>query len=154
VALTLLLIALALWVAFNWVAPFATLINAERISPGRLPSALLTSAGARKVRFYTAHLPRGPRVGLGFSIWAPPFSVVVFDQEFFARAPTAMIRFVVAHELAHFSLGHHRMRWLAVVTGAVLLPTVRRRLARAEDEADAAASKHTGLSKSMFPGLR
>ncbi|MDZ4346061.1 MAG: hypothetical protein U1E51_26920 [Candidatus Binatia bacterium] len=152
-ALTLLLAVLALWVLFNWAAPFATLVDAARISPGRLPAALLTSAGARKARFYTANLPRGKRIGLGFSIWAPPFSAVVFDREFFAHASTPMIRFVVAHELAHFSLGHHRMRWWAVVSGAILLPAVRQRLVNTEDEADAEATRRTGLAKSMFPGL-
>lgn len=144
---------LVLWLVFNWAAPFATLVGATRISPGRLPASLLTSAAARRVRFYVADLPRGKRIGLGFSIWAPPFSVVVFDRRFFAQASAPMIRFVVAHELAHFSLGHHRTRWLAVVTGMVLLPLVRRRLARTEDEADVEATRRTGLSKSLFPGL-
>lgn len=151
--MTWILALIALWLAFNWAAPFATLVGATRISPGRLPAALLTSADARRVRFYVADLPRGKRVGLGFSIWAPPFSVVVFDRRFFAHASAPMIRFVVAHELAHFSLGHHRLRWLAAVTGLALLPSVRRRLARTEDEADAEATRRTGLVKSLFPGL-
>lgn len=151
--MTWLLALLALWLLFNWAAPFATLVGAERISPGRLPAELLVWRDARQVRFYMADLPRGKRVGLGFSIWAPPFSVVVFDREFFSKAPASMIRFVVAHELAHFALGHHRLRWFAAVTGLILLPAVRRRLARTEDEADAAATKRTGLSKNLFPGL-
>lgn len=141
---------LALWVAFNWAAPFTVLARAERIGRGRLPAELLEWARDARVRFYVARLVGG----YGYSVWAPPWSVVVFDRGFLARASPALVRFVVAHELAHFALGHHRQRWFAVVTGAVLIPAVRRRLKRMEAEADAVAERHTGLRGASFPQLR
>ena len=145
----LLLIIPALWVAFNWAAPFSVLMGATRVSRGRIPADLLTWAADRNVRFYVNHL----HGGYGFSVWGPPWSIVVFDQEFFAQAPPPLVRFVIAHELAHFSLGHHRKRWFAVVSGIVLLPQVRRALARMEHEADQVAFWKTGLKRSSFPQL-
>lgn len=146
----LLGVALLLWVAFNWVAPFAVLFEAERISPGRLPPELLLWEEARRVRFYQAGLSGG----YGYSIWAPPWNVVVFDRMFFARASSALVRFVVAHELAHFSLGHHRKRWLLVVCGLALLPAVQRLFQRFESEADVEAVRRTGFTRALFKELR
>ena len=145
-----LLALLTLWVLFNWAAPFATLLHAERISHGRLPAELLVWDDARRVKFYMSRLKRG----YGFSIWAPPWSVVVFDKAFFSHASAPLVRYVVAHELAHFSLGHHRKRWFAVVTGAALLPPVRRWLRRMEDEADAVAEHRTGYDRKQFRVLQ
>lgn len=142
----ILITLVALWVLFNWLAAFAPLVRAERISPGRLPHELFTWADARKVRFYISDL----FIGYGFSIWAPPLHIVVFDRRFFRMADPLMVRFVVAHELAHFSFGHHRKRFLAVVTGAILLPSVKRWLARTEDEADAEAARRTGVTRSYI----
>ena len=147
--ITWLLVMLAFWILFNWTAPFAILTQAERIGRGRLPADLLTWGRDRKVRFYVTPLSGG----YGFSVWAPPWSVVVFDKDFFAQASPPLVRFVIAHELAHFSLGHHRARWFAVVSGAVLVPAVQRRLARMESEADAWAEKRTGLKRSSFSQL-
>ncbi len=144
-----LLVMLAFWVLFNWAAPFAVLVGAERIGRGRLPADLLTWGRDREVRFYVAQLSNG----YGFSVWAPPWSVVVFDKDFFAQASPPLVRFVIAHELAHFSLGHHRRRWFAVVSGAVLMPAVQRRLARMEGAADSWAEWQTGLKRSSFPQL-
>ena len=144
-----MVVMLAFWLVFNWAAPFAVLAQAERIGRGRLPGELLTWSRDQKVRFYTARLSGG----YGFSVWAPPWSVVVFDKDFFAQASPPLVRFVVAHELAHFSLGHHRARWLAVVSGAALVPAVQRWLVRMEGEADAWAEERTGLRRGSFSQL-
>ena len=145
----LLLGTLALWVAFNWVAPFAVMAQGRRISPGRLPVELLTNRAARRVRFYTM-----PLAGTyGYSIWAPPLNVVVFDEAFFARASTPLLRYVVAHELAHFTFGHHRKRWLLVVGFLGLTPWAARTFARFEAEADREAERRTGLTRSAFGGI-
>lgn len=143
---------LALWLLFNWVSPFAALLStqAKPISRGRLPAELLRWGKDKEVRFYVADLKRG----YGFSVWAPPWSVVVFDKRFFTNAYPNMIRYVVAHELAHFSLGHHRERWLMVITGLVILPSVRKRLHEMEAEADAEAERVTGFKRSFFPQLQ
>ena len=122
---------------------------AQPVSRGRLPAELLDWDQDGEVRFYTAPLSGG----YGFSIWAPPWSIVVFDRDFFAQAPPTLVRFVVAHELAHFTLGHHRKRWFAVVTGLALLPAVRGWLRRMEDEADMVAQVYTKSKRSDFPQL-
>lgn len=143
-------VVLLLWVVFNIAAPYAVLLKAERISPGRLPAELLMWKRDRKVQFYMTIL----RGGYGYSVFSPGLHLVIFDRAFFARASPALIRFVVAHELAHFHQGHHRMRWFAVVTGFVLFPFVRRWLLRMEDAADAEAEYRTGLCRKLFPELR
>lgn len=147
--LTWVLVLFTFWVLFNWAAPFAVLTHAEQINRGRLPAELLEWNKDQKVRFYVAQLSGG----YGFSIWAPPWSVVVFDKDFFARASPPLVRFVIAHELAHFNLGHHRWRWLAAVSGLILLPAVRRWLRAMEDEADLAAYWRTGSKRSDFSQL-
>lgn len=142
-----MVVALAvLWVLFNWAAPFAILLRSERVSPGRLPRELFTSDEARRARFYVADLPRPG----AFSIWAPPLHVVVFDRSFFRYATAAQVRFVVAHELAHFTMGHHWRRWVLVVLGVALLPQVRRWLAHTEEAADEEAERRTGLPRSIL----
>lgn len=141
-----LLSLLGFWVGLNWLAPYAAIYRAERISPGRLPHELFSLDGARRVRFYVDDLT----TGLGYSIWAPPLHCVVFDRNFFAQASPPIVRFVVAHELAHFSMKHHQLRWFSVVLGLILLPAVRRRLVRAEDEADAEAERRTGYPRSIL----
>lgn len=135
-----------LWVGFNWVAPLAVLVEAKPISPGRLPSELLVSNEARKVKFYLADL----NLGYGYSVWSPPWSMILFDRRFFNRASPALVRFVIAHELAHFSLNHHRKRWFLVVLGLAILPSVRNRFRWYEFEADAEATRRTGLTRAMF----
>ena len=147
--MTTVYLLVGLWVVFNTLAPYTVLLRAERISWGRLPAALLTAVQDRKVRFYMMSLSGG----YGYSVWAPPLNLVVFDRAFFARANPALIRYVVAHELAHFSLGHHRKRWFAVVTGLALIPAVRRWLSRMEDEADVEAARRTGFERKLFPEL-
>jgi len=140
---------LFLWLMLNLLAPYAVLARSQRISIGRLPAELLTLPVYRGVRFYMAEL----RGGYGFSVWAPPLNLVVFDKGFFAHASPQLIRYVIAHELSHFSLGHHRWRWFAIVSGAVLLPPVRKWLRKMEEEADVEASRRTGLSRMLFPEL-
>lgn len=145
----LFLAAVVLWVAFNWVAPLAVLTEAQPLSPGRLPRELFQSEEAKRVRFYLADL----KLGYGYSVWAPPWNMVLFDKGFFQHASPALVRFVVAHELAHFALNHHRKRWILVVLGLALLPPVRRMFRRFEDEADAEAVRRTGLPRSAFKEL-
>lgn len=147
--MTAVLLVIGLWLLFNLLAPYAVLLRAERISWGRLPMELLTSEHHRKVRFYMTTL----QGGYGYSVFSPPLNLVVFDRAFFARATPALIRFVIAHELAHFTFGHHRRRWLMIITGLVLLPAVRRWLLQMEDEADAEATRRTGFTRKMFPEL-
>ena len=136
------------WVAFNWVAPLAALsaVNAAPLSPGRLPRELLLSDAARRVKFYLADLNRG----YGYSVWAPPFNIVLFDRSFFNSASSDLLRFLVAHELAHFSLHHHRKRWLLMVMGIGFLPAMKKLFEKFEEDADAEASRRTGLTRSMF----
>ena len=141
-----LLAAVVLWISFNWVAPLAIFLRGERISPGRLPPELFTSGEARAVQFYLDDL----YFGYGYSVWAPPWNVVVFDRKFFAKASAPLLKFVIAHELAHFSLGHHYTRWLLIVLGVGLTPWARKTFERYEKEADAEASRRTGLVRTLF----
>ena len=146
---TILVALLVLWVLFNLLAGYAPLLLAERISPGRLPAELLRLGTAKRVRFYVGNNVKS----YAYSLWAPPYTVVVFDRRFFLRAEPDLVRFVVAHELGHAHAHHHIIRWLSIVTGAVLLPVVRRVLLRHELDADSYAMELTGLTKSMFPQL-
>lgn len=140
---------LVFWILFNWLAPLEVLSRADKISPGRLPGELLVSNEARKVKFYLAEL----HLGYGYSVWSPPMNMIVFDRAFFNRASPQLVRFVIAHELAHFSLNHHRKRWLLVVFALGWLPWTSKLFQRFEDEADAEASRRTGLTRKMFTEL-
>ena len=144
-----LLTVTALWVVFNLLTPYAVLLRAQPISWGRLPAELLTAQQDRKVKFYMTSL----QGSYGYSVFSPGLHLVIFDKIFFARASPALLRFVISHELAHFHQHHHQKRWMLVVTGLVLLPIVRKWLLRMEDEADAEASRRTGLVRSSFPEL-
>ena len=148
--MTWALILAALWVLANLAASYAPLALSERISPGRLPVELLARGEARRVRFYVGETV----ASYAFSAWAPPWTVVIFNRRFFARATPELLRFVVAHELGHAAAGHHILRWVAVVSGAALLPAVRRALARQEDSADAYATRLTGFKKEFFEQLK
>lgn len=144
-----LLLIIPLWLLFNWAAPFATLVNAEPLGLGRLPADLLKRPEARRIRFYLGTLRRS----YGFSVWLWPWTVVVFDRRFFAAASGDLVRFVVAHELGHALHRDHVQRWWAIVTGAVMLPVVRRRLVQHEHNADYYAMMLTDLRRDMFKGL-
>ena len=146
---TWLLFLLVVWILLNILSPYAVIARSTPISIGRLPSELLMGVDHRQVKFYTATLLGG----YGYSVWAPPLNLIVFDKVFFSRASPALIRYVVAHELAHFSLNHHRWRWFCIVTGVVLFPSVRVWLRRMEDEADVVAARRTGYHRKMFPEL-
>lgn len=139
-----------LWLLFNWASPFALLQKAHPLSRSRLPAELLDWDKDAKVKFYVANLIGGAALG----IWAPPMSIIIFDKTFLTNANAPLLRFVIAHELAHFNQGHHRKRWLAVVSLAFLFPAVRRWLARMEDEADIIAEAQTGRARKQFPQLR
>ena len=136
----------ALWLAFNWLAPFAVLASAERMSAGRVSETLAAEAARIGVRLYTAKLDRAG----GYSVLAWPMKLVVFDRESLARTPAWAWRFLIAHELGHCALGHLRERWLLTVSGLVLLPAARRRLQEMEREADAYAERLTGLAAESF----
>jgi len=145
------LTAVLLWLTFNLASSYAPLLLAERISPGRLPAELLARGEARRVRFYVGET----RISYGFSAWAPPcWTVVVFNRQFFRRAPPELVRFVVAHELGHAAENHHVWRWFAVTSGAILFPFVRRALARQEETADAYALRLTGFRREFFEQLK
>ncbi len=148
--MTTVYLLIGLWVAFNLIAPYAVLLRAEPISWGRLPAELLTAERDRNVRFYITTLNNS----YGYSVFSPFLNLVVFDKRFFAHASPSLMRFVIAHELAHFHLNHHRKRWVMVLTGLVLIPAVRRWLLRMEDEADVEAVRRTGLERKLFPELQ
>lgn len=140
-----------LWLLANLAAPYAALLLAERISPGRLPAELLARGEARAVEFYLANTT----MSYGYSCWLPGRgTMVIFNREFFRRATPSLVRFVVAHELGHAVSHHHYWRWAAVVTGAVLLPWVRRVMLRHEAEADAYAERLTGFKREFFDQLK
>ena len=147
--ITVVFILVLLWIVFNLVAPYVVLLRAERIGWGRLPAELLMSAQDKKVKFYITSL----KGGYGFSVWAPGMPLIVFDKGFFRGATPPLLRFVIAHEMGHFHQHHHIKRWMMVVTGLVLVPAVRRWLARMEDDADAEAARRTGFSRKLFPEL-
>lgn len=140
---------LFVWVLLNILAPYAVIARSTPISIGRLPSELLTGVDHRQVKFYTANLIGG----YGYSVWAPPLNLVIFDKVFFAKANPALIRYVIAHELAHFDFGHHRKRWFCIVTGIVVFKWVRVWLREMEEEADVEAARRTGFHRSLFPEL-
>ena len=142
--------AVALWLLLNWLAPFATLARAERMPLGRVPIELVAVARQHRARLYVAPLVR---LG-GYSVLAWPWRLVIFDREFFTRASGAQVRFLIAHELGHCALGHLEHRWLATVSGTVLLPAVRRRLDAMEREADDFARQLTGITPREFYQLK
>ena len=144
-----IIVVFGFWLVFNWGAPLAVLARAESLSLGRLPADLLKRPEARQVRFYLADLRRS----YGFSVWLWPRTVVVFDRRFFAAAGGDLVRFVVAHELGHALRGDHVERGWAVVTGVVLLPMMRRRLALHEINADLYAIALTGQRRDQFREL-
>ena len=147
--MTTVYLLIGLWVAFNLIAPYAVLLRAERVSWGRLPAELLMGKQDKKVRFYITSLNNS----YGYSVFSPFLNLVVFDKRFFANASPSLMRFVIAHEIAHFRNNHHKKRWFAVITGAVLFPFVRRWLLRMEDEADAEATLRTGFDRKLFSEL-
>lgn len=144
-----ILFFMLLWLLFNWAAPFAVLARAEPLGLGRLPADLLKRPEAKRIKFYLGTLRRS----YGFSVWLWPHTIVVFDRRFFAAASGDLVRFVVAHELGHALRGDHVERWWAIVSGAVALPAVRRRLAWHERNADYYATALTGFRRDMFKGL-
>ncbi len=142
----LLIVALALWVTFNWLAPWTLLVRAEPMSLGRVSQDVAARAAQLGVRLYTQRLLRPG----GFSVLAWPQRIVVFDSASLALTPAPALRFLIAHELGHCALGHVGERWLLVVSGAILLPVARRRLVAMEREADAYAEALTGVRADEF----
>ena len=137
---------LALWVAFNLLAPWAVLAYAEPLSLGRMPAQIADTVRQLGVRVYLAQL-ESPG---GFSVIAWPRTVVVFDRASLSRQPAWALRFLMAHELGHCALGHLAERWWYTVTGLALLPAVQRRLQRMEREADRYAERLTGVAAESF----
>ena len=139
----------AAWLVFNWLAPLAILLYCKPLGLGRIPGEILYRANAHRVSYYTARLDGG----YAFSVWMGWRHAVVLDEAFMRHAPPVVIRFVLAHELGHCALGHLRWRWACAVTGAILLPWVRRWLAHAEGEADAWAESLSGISRTVLRGV-
>lgn len=137
---------IAVWIVFNWLAPFALLPRSEPMSIGRISPEVAARAKVLGVRLYTARLEKPG----GFSVIAWPLTLVVFDKDSLSATPPWAWRFLVAHELGHCALGHLRTRWLFTVTGLVLLPAARRRLLAMEREADAYAEQLTGVNADTF----
>ena len=141
---------LLIWLAFNWLAPLATLSTAEPMSLGRIPEQFVPLAAKLRARFYVSRLYRGP----GFSAWVWPQHIIVLDRGFLSGLTPEHVRFVLGHELGHVALGHLRTRWLLVVTGLIALPPARRRLVAHEHEADAYAERLTGFKREFFDAPR
>lgn len=144
--MAVVLIAVVFWLLFNWLAPFALLSRAERMSKGRLPSDLSSMARDLNVRIYTSKLYTSG----GFSVMAWPYKLVMFDRESLSRTPAWALRFLIAHELGHCALGHLHRRWWLTVTGITLLPTAQRYLQQMEKDADAFAAGITGIDPQAF----
>lgn len=138
--------AFVAWAVFNYFVPLTVLSFAQRMSIGRIPADILRRANVHRVEYYVANLARG----YAFSIWLGWRHAVVLDKNFLRLGAPAQIRFVLAHELGHCALGHLKLRWLAVVTGAMLLPCVRRWLKRLEDQADEFAENLAGLPRAVL----
>ncbi len=145
-----LLILVALWVVFNWLAPFSLLRRSERMSAGRVPSALAHEAQRVGARLYISHLTKPG----GFSVLAWPMKLIVFDRDSLALTPAWAWRFLIAHEIGHCALGHLWKRWALTVTGLVLLPCAGWWLNEMEREADAYAERLTGLKAGSFYNRR
>lgn len=143
-----LLIGLAavLWIVFNLLAPLAVLAFAERLSMGRIPGEIVYRANAENVRFYVANLAKPG----AYSMWMVRFHAVVVDRQFMRNAPSQLLWFVLAHELGHCRTGHIRKRMIAVTTGAIVFPFVRRWLDSHEDEANRYAEKLTCIPRTIL----
>lgn len=146
-----------LWITFNLLVPFSVVQTAQPMGIGRIPADILFRANTEKVHYYVDKLMEVDEHGrmtkgrgVAYTAWLGNMHIVVIDQTFLKRAQPAQIRFVLAHELAHCALGHVRQRWLAVVSGLVLLPFVRRKLKDLEDEADTYAETLSGLPKEVL----
>lgn len=139
-------IVLVLWLLLNWLAPLTLLIDAKKMSLGRLPKELVDLSHEQKITFYTGKLTRG----LGFSTSTWPRVFVVFDAEFMRHCTPSLTRFVIAHEIGHCVLGHLRERYLLTVSGFALLPAGKARLLAMENEADDYATKLTGFKREFF----
>lgn len=142
----LFFLALALWLAFNLLAPWSLLVAAEPLSLGRVPPDLAREAARLHARFYVARLARPG----GLSVLAWPQRVVLLDRDSLALTPAWALRFLVAHELGHVALGHLAARWWLAVTGLALLPVARWWTGEMEREADRYAERLTGLSAGSF----
>lgn len=131
----------------NWLSPLATLRGAQELSGGRVPAEILKLARSLGATLYLHDLTRGP----GFSAWvAGRGHLIVLDRTFVSKLTPEHIRFVMAHELGHVALGHLKVRWLLVTSGAILLPAARRVLKHHEEEADSFAERLTGFRREFF----
>lgn len=115
---------------------------------GNLPGEILYRANANRVRYYRAKLDRG----FAFTVWSWPYRIVVINDDFLALSRPDIIRFVLAHELGHIVLGHSFARWISVVTGMALFPSVRRWLGRNEGDADEYAEQLSGVQRTALWG--
>jgi Zn-dependent protease with chaperone function len=145
---TVIIIAVVLWVLFNFVAPFAVLKDAKRMTVANLPGEILYRANASKVRYYRAKLYGGA----AFTVWSWPYKYIVMSDDFLKMAHPTAIRFVLAHELGHVVLGHTFKKWLAIVLLIGLIPPVHRWIMRDEDRADEYAEQLSGVPRSVLRG--
>lgn len=138
---------LLLWIALNMFSPLSIVTRAKPMSIGRIPADILMRATTENVAYYTDDLlPRG----WAYTVWLGNQYAVVIDQTFLKRAQPSQVRFVLAHELGHCALGHIRLRWLAVVSGLVLVPWVRTKLKDLETQADGYAEQLSGLPRTIL----
>ena len=142
----LFVLALALWVVFNLLAPWTLLIKAEPLSPVRLPLDLAREAQRIRARLYSTRLARPGAL----SVLAWPWRLVLLDRDSLARMPAWALRFLVAHELGHCAAGHLAVRWWLAVSGLALLPVARWWVNEMERSADRYAERMTGLAAESF----
>lgn len=149
VALFLSLLILG-WFAGAWLSPVLLAADRKPLSLYELslvPADLHHVAMKLRATFYTVG---GLGVdGFSFSAFFFDQRVICIDRTFLHHAPAAVVRFVIAHEIAHHLLGHPELKALAYMTGLRLFPAVRRWLENFEHQANRWAEDQTGLARSI-----
>lgn len=151
IALIVLLVVIGELVG-TWLSPLVLAANREPIADDRiLDPVLLGWASVLGVRFYVA--PTLERGDLAFSCFLGFHRAIVVSAPFFRHAPDPVVRFVLAHELAHHTFGHVWRRMLFAALRLRRWPLLgayaARQIQRDEDEANAYAEQVTDLPRSI-----
>lgn len=139
----------------TWLSPFA--LAAERfplVFDRACDPVLVDWAASLGVRFYT--VPSLDR-DYAFSCFLGFTRVVVIAWPFYRHAPDPVVRFVIAHELAHHELGHVGRRMFITILRLqhwpVLWRLAHRLVAHDENAANELAEKATDLPRSIVWAL-
>lgn len=140
----------------TWVAPFmafgaeATPLQAHHIRA--LDPALLAWADDLGVRFFL--VPSFARGDFACSCYFLFQRVVLIQSAFWYHATEPVVRFTVAHELAHHELGHVTFRLMMTALRLQHWPFfwrwARVAIERDENEANERAEVHTRLQRSIM----